>query len=251
MGLKQIIKKQKEKRRIKRESMSPFRWKILTVGLPIYVVALLFPALIVLVLLGAGNDAGLIVAYAWPFWLLAVNVAMFVFLARATGKDVEIEMGRFAYLFQNPKPWQQEPLTVLDDVFAYTLDKEGARLELPPIEGEQVFDEAQENVFYIPWDKAELCLATQSVYRRVYIALAVFPLDSNSNAIPFFVPMNEEVFAFLKATGLDERMDADWLYLLYNPKDAFKQIVKYGRILKMRHKDTGKTFVDEGEFIEE
>lgn len=59
--------------------MSSFRWKILTVGIPLYVLILLFPAPIILGLLAAGNDAGIIVAIAWMPWMVLVNVAAFVF----------------------------------------------------------------------------------------------------------------------------------------------------------------------------
>ena len=50
----------KEKRQQRKASMSSFRWKILTVGIPLYVLILLFPAPIILGLLAAGNDAGII-----------------------------------------------------------------------------------------------------------------------------------------------------------------------------------------------
>ena len=82
--------------------MSSFRWKILTVGIPLYVLILLFPAPIILGLLAVGNDAGIIVAIAWMPWMVLVNVAAFVLHAFATKVDVKIEMERFSYLFNEP-----------------------------------------------------------------------------------------------------------------------------------------------------
>lgn len=228
--------------------MSSFRWKILTVGIPLYVLILLFPAPIILGLLAVGNDAGIIVAIAWIPWMVLVNVAAFVLLALATKVDVKIEMERFSYLFNEPKPCEEESLTVTDEDLVYTLEKDGVQLEIPDEEAGQVFDEARENVFYIPWERAELVLATQSVYRRVYLAIAVFAMDDD--LIPFFIPLDEKVFAFMKKTGLDKKMDGNWTYLLYNPENAFKQLVTKGRIVKMYNKKTGKLFVDgQGNFL--
>lgn len=238
----------KEKREQRKASMSPFRWKILTVGLPLYVLLLLFPAPIIIGLLAAKNDAGIIVAYAWIPWMVLVNVAAFVLLALATKVDVKIEMERFSYLFKEPEPFEEESLTVTDEDLVYTLDKDGVQLEFPDEEAGQVFDEAKENVFYIPWERAEFALASQSINRRVYLAIAVFAMDDD--LVPFFIPLDEKVFAFMKKTGLDKKMDGNWTYLTYNPENAFKQLVTKGRIVKMYNKKTGKLFVDgRGNFI--
>ncbi len=230
--------------------MTPFRWRILNWGVPAYVAVMLLPAPIGIGLLAAGNDAGLIVCYAWFGWLIAVNIAALVLLALATRVDVKNELARYHYLFEAPKTLSDEPLVIPDGEFTYTLTSECARLELPPIEGEQVFDEAQENVFHIPWRRAELALATQSEYRHVYIALAVFPPEMDEDLIPFFIPITEDAFAFIKKMGFDSKLGGDWDYLFYHPEDAFKQLVLKGRILTMRNKKTGKLFLGEdGNFL--
>ncbi len=230
--------------------MSPFRWKILTVGMPVYVAILLIPGILSIILLALENDVGLIMGYVWFGWMIVVNIAVFILLALATKVDVKIEMERYKHLFEPPKTLSDEPITVLDEELTYTLDERGAKLEIPVLEGEQVFDEAQENVFHLDWTRAELALATQVEYRHVYIALAVLPTEFDEGSMPFFIPMTEDVFAFIKKMGFEDRVGSDWDYLFYNPEDAFKQLVKYGRIVKLRNKKTGKVFVDsQGNFI--
>ncbi len=223
-----------EERKRKKKIMTPFRWRILNLGIPAYVVTLLFPALIGMGLLAAGNDVGLVVCGAWFGWMVVVNIAAFVLLALATRVDVKNEMERYHYLFKAPKALSGEPVTVLEESLIYTLTDECARLEIPALEGEQVFDEVQENVFHIPWDRAETAFASQVEYRHVYIALAVFPLDED--VPPFFIPITEDVFAFIKRMGLENKIGDDWDYLFRDPQDAFKQLVKWGRIIKIKDK---------------
>ena len=67
------------------------------------------------------------------------------------------------------------------------------------------------------------------------------------------MPMSEELFSAIKGFGLDDNIDdGNWTYLFYNPEDAFRQILKKGRIITMRNKKNGEIFVNKnGDFIGE
>lgn len=237
----------KERMRKKKESMSSFRWKVMTVGLPIYVV-LSFLLIAVFVWLLAAESVEAIAVIIWIGCLVLVNVGMAILSLRVTKEDVKFEMQRFSYLFEENISFEDERLIVADEDLVYTLEESGVKMEFPDEGAGQVFDEARENVFYIPWERAELGLASQSVARRVYLAVAVFSMDEDM--IPFFIPLDEKVFAFMRKIGLDQKMDHFWSYLMYNPENAFKQLVTKGRIVKMYNKKTGKMFMNEaGDFL--
>lgn len=227
----------KEWMRKKKESMSPFRWKMLTIGLPLYVL-LSFLLIAVFVWLLAAESVEAIAVIVWIGCLVFVNVGMVILSLRATKEDVKFEMQRFSYLFEENVSFEDERLIIADEELVYTLEEGGVKMEFPDEGAGQVFDEARENVFYIPWERAELGLASQSVSRRVYLAIAVFSMDEDM--IPFFIPLDEKVFAFMRKIGLDQKMDHFWSYLMYNPENAFKQLVTKGRIVKMYNKKTGK-----------
>lgn len=237
----------RERMQKKKESMSSFRWKLMTVGLPIYVL-LSFLLIAVFVWLLAAESVEAIAVIIWIGCLVFVNVGMAILSLRVTKEDVKFEMQRFSYLFEENISFEDERLIVADEDLVYTLEGSRVKMEFPDEGAGQVFDEARENVFYIPWERAELGLASQSVARRVYLAVAVFSMDEDM--IPFFIPLDEKVFAFMRKIGLDQKMDHFWSYLMYNPENAFKQLVTKGRIVKMYNKKTGKMFMNEaGDFL--
>ncbi len=223
-----------------REQMNPLRRKFINIALPTYLAVAFFPILTLfpLMVLEDGKYSVLI-ACLWLVWFALASAGMLYASARVSVKEAETERARYGYLFQEPTE-AKEVLSVLDEALCYTLDADGVRLEIPNEEREQVFDELNENAFYVPWERADLALATQSYMRRVYIALAVFSMDLD--APPFFIPFNEEVYAFIKKKGFDERLDEDWEYLFYDPKEAFKQLLLRGRIVKYRDKKNGEPF---------
>lgn len=237
----------KEWIRNKKDNTSPFRWKMMTVGLPLYVLFSL-SLLVTFVWMILTEHVEAVAVIVWIGCLGFVNVGMVFLSMRLTKEDVKFEMQRFSYLFEKDIAFEDECLLIADGELTYTLEKEGVKLEFPDEGAGQVFDEARENVFYIPWERAEIGLASQSVRRRVYLAIAVFSMDEYM--IPFFIPLDEKVFAFMRKIGLDQKMDHFWSYLLYNPENAFKQLVTKGRIVKMYNKKTGKIFVNEaGDFL--
>ena len=228
--------------------MSPLRWKFNHAIMPIWAATLFLPLLAVIPLMILDQEKYFFVFIVWMAWIGIAFIAMLCTIPFMNKKETQIELERYGYLFKEPKFIESNTVTVNDEGIIYTLDRDGAHMEFPMEEGEQVFDEAKENVFYIPWERAELALATQTYLRRIHIAVAVFSLDMD--APPFFVPLTEEVFSMIKMLHLDNKLGGEWAYLFYNPQDAFKQILTKGRIIKMRNKKTGKLFVDaQGNFI--
>ena len=225
--------------------MNPLRKKFINIALPTYLTVSMIPlmAAFPLMILEDGKYAVLI-ACLWAVWFALASAGMLYASGRMSVKEAEGERARYAYLFQEPIK-AKDVLTVPDEELCYTLDKDGVRLEFPGEEREQVFDELKENAFFISWERADLVLATQSYMRRVYLALAVFSMDMD--APPFFIPFNEELYAFIKEKELDKRLGEDWEYLYYNPEEAFKQFLLRGRIVKYRDKKDGEPFRDKPE----
>jgi hypothetical protein len=123
------------------------------------------------------------------------------------------------------------------------LTKEGLLVRFEEKCGEQVFDELPENVFFVPWERAEYFLVTQNVNHRVQIGFAVVipnASDQPDEEAVFVLLMQEKVYTAMHAFGLMEKTAMDWAYWQYNPQDAFKQILRYGQVRRLRDKDTGK-----------
>lgn len=234
--------KRNERSKSERDQMNPLRKKFINIALPTYLAVSMVPlaAAFPLMILEDGKYAVLI-ACLWAVWFALSSAGMLYASARMSVKEAEGERARYAYLFQEPIK-AKDVLTVPDEELCYTLDKDGVRLEIPGEEGEQVFDELNENAFYVSWERADFAFATQSYMRRVYLAFAVFSIDLD--APPFFIPFNEEVYAFIKKKGFDKKLEEDWEYLFYDPEEAFKQILLRGRIVKYRDKKDGEPFRD-------
>ncbi len=240
-----------QKKKLEKEQMHPLRWKMIYVGLPLYVLlsvggmmgAIMLDALVI----SKQGELGVLTAIG-VVWFVFCTVLTLVFSANITRIETRAEMQNFAYLFATPTPLESDTLVEKIDEMGvvYTLDKNGVRIEWEAEEGGQVFDEVQENCISFAWHEVELCLATQVIFRRAQLALAIVP---RTNPVAFILPMNEKVYAAMHAFNLMEKTAADWAYLTYNPQDAFRQIILYGRVLTMRNKETGKKFVSEnGEF---
>jgi hypothetical protein len=234
MKLKEIIEEEKK-------IMSPLRRKMNTIILPLYLSINLPPILIVipLMIVDAGRYFPIFIAYMVVMALTTVGILATI--PWMNKKETEIELERFDYLFHSAKPVEGEKVQVVDEDVVYTLSKEGIHIKLP-LQMEKVFEEANEDSFFFDWREVELALATQSHLRRVHLALAVF--DRSMEVPPFFIPMSEELFSAIQAFDLQDKIGVEWLYVQYNPKDAFKQILTRGRILKMRNRKTGKVLTE-------
>ncbi|MBQ8294934.1 MAG: hypothetical protein IJX87_00710 [Clostridia bacterium] len=251
----------------------PLRKKIIQVGIPAYLFVILLVGIGVLldvVLLGAGERPGVLSIVAVGIFV-AASVMLPVLSKKVEKLEIAAQQQRFSYLLKPQESFEKECITVCEEGVTYTLMMDGMKVQYPE-RGGQVFDEVREDVEFIPWDKADVFLATKSENRIVHIAMAVFkqmplvtvfdaekeentPIQTPETAFDtkpssFFLPMTEELYGAMLAFGLKEKMAQDFDYLLYNPDDAFRQIFKKGRIVEMRNKKTGKLFVDaHGNFI--
>ena len=156
----------------------------------------------------------------------------------------------FAYLWQKDFADGEEFETVDEETgIAYTVQKDGLKIVFPVPEGYvQVFDEAPDNIEFLPWSSTRLALATCNTYFFARLALAVLDVRTalmegdgeTSYEEPFFVPVDERLVRAIKSFGLEEKTCENWAYLFYNPDDALRQIYKRGYIRVMRDRKTGK-----------
>lgn len=243
----------------KPQPLSPIRKKFLCIFLPIWCTATLIPLVVICVLMAMhGEEKYEPHILIWTAFTLGTGLTCLgIFLPWLNRKEcLERELKRFAYLFKELKPLTETEVKIQDETtgMTYTLTQEGITAEWEQDEKTegQVFDEVQENRLFLPWDKAELLFASQKGFYCAHIALAIMP-SANADVAEDYVhiiPMQEKLFQAICAFGLKEKLDGQWQYLFYNPQDAFKQILKRGRILKMRNKKTGKIFVDKhGNFL--
>ena len=235
----------------KPQPLSPIRKKFLCIFLPVWCTAALVPLIVICVLAAMyGEEKYEPHILIWTACVLGSGLTCLgVFLPWLNRREcLERELNRFAYLFKDPQPLTENEVKIQTEFvrMTYTLTQEGLTVEWEQTEeeGEQVFDEVQENRQFIPWDKAELLLASQKGGNCVHIALAV------ASDVVYLIPMQEKLFQAICTFGLKEKLDGQWQYLFYNPQDSFKQILKRGRILEMRNRKTGKIFVDKhGNFL--
>ena len=234
MKLKEILEEEKK-------IMSPLRWKMNSTIVPLYLSIIFLPLLIVIPLMTVDEVKYFPVFIAYMVVFVLASVGILATIPWMNKKETEIELERFGYLFHPAKPIEGEKVQVVDEDVIYTLSKDGIHIKVP-VQTEKVFEEANEDSFFFDWREVELALATQSHLRRVHLALAVF--DRSMEVPPFFIPMSEELFSAIQAFDLQDKIGVEWLYVQYNPKDAFKQILTRGRILKMRDRKTGKVLTE-------
>ncbi len=243
---------------MEKEQMHPLRYKTNYVLVPLYLflgLALVVGVIVLDATVLGNEDAPGLLTYLGLAFFVCASVALIAFSSFVSKKELQAEKARYSYLFTPVAGLEKESVTVnVEEGISYTLTKEGIKAEWDEGE-EQVFDDVRNNVRFVDWEDAELSLATHNHFRRIHIALAVlFDSSYGEKEFPvpdvFIIPLTEEVFSALEKFELKEKLSADWVYLLYNPEDAFKQILARGRILKMRNKKTGKVFVNEkGELL--
>lgn len=229
------------------EMMSPFRKKINYIAIPAYLITLVCSLAAALPWVFIDEKKYYPVMIVWAC-LAVVSILVWVLLdSWFDKKETEIELERWGFLFKKPKKTEMESFCVDGDGgIRYTLTKDGITAECQAEEEQpQVFEEANENLMFLPWDTVELALATQTAYRRVYLAIAVLYEDpSGAGDGVLILPLTETLFTALRALGLQDRLSGDWGYLFYNPEHAFRQILARGRIIQIVDKKTGKPFAD-------
>lgn len=236
----------KEMRKREREEMSSLRYKMNRFGRPIFFVMILAAIAMVLVVLELAKN---------PLWcLLPVAVAVLLaitFLGVSLSiqkKEIETELSRWAYVFNKQVPFEGETLGTDDPEtgISYVLSERGIKAILP-IKREQVFVEAQDNEYFIPWSDVEIVVATDNFARRVRLAAAVIDVSKRSvdgEYVPtdseiHFLPLEEELVGFFQKHGLEKRISVEWRYIQKEPVDAFKQILTKGYISTLKN-ESGK-----------
>ena len=236
-------------------SMSPIRKKFLKIFLPVWLSATVIPLVVFSVLSAKNEEKYEIYLIICCFAILFVGLGCLAyFLPKIAKKEAQYEqLTHYGYLFKEPLPLDGNESICIQSEFAhYILTQEGVReIVINNMKQERVFEEIDENSLFIAWDTANLFLATQTHMQRVYLALAIFSGEPEMAGVHMILPMSEELFSAIKGFGLDDNIDdGNWEYLFYNPEDAFRQILKKGRIVTMRNKKTGKIFVNKnGDFI--
>ena len=235
-------------------TMSPVRKKFLKIILPIWLIATVVPLIIFSILAAKNEEKYEIYLIVSCFAILFVGLGCLAyFLPKLAKKEAQYEqMEHYGYLFRDPLPLNEEKTVCIESEFArYILTQEGVReIATDKIEKEEIFEEIEGNGLFIAWDTAGLFLATQTYKQRVHLALAIFSQEPEANGAHIILPMSEELFSAIKGFGLDDNIDdGNWTYLFYNPEDAFRQILKKGRIYEMRNKKTGKIFVDKNGYF--
>ena len=230
--------------------LHPARRNLVLFGVPTYLVLVTF-----LILLSVWKiDTGEYFVLSWftavcAVLFLALSAGMIWLSHRVFLKEAETERARYAYLLSPPKPidLSKERVTVEDDGVRYIFTELGLKIEDETVKSTgQVFEEHDSGKIIL-WKNADVYLATRNLERRVTIALAVY---SGETEISAFVPITESVYSAVCALGLDKDFGEGWTYLKYNPKDAFRQLLKRGYIREMYNAKTGEMFVDKyGNFL--
>ncbi len=227
----------REMRKREREEMNPIRYRMNHYAFPFYL-ALVAAASVSVALVGAFAKNSL-----WcllPTGIAFLLIVAVVFLEVSVRKtEIETELKRWGYLFKKEIPFDGETLKTDDPEtgLEYELTSKGMKVILP-ICGEQVFDEVQENEFFIPWDDIEIAVATDNFARRVRFAFAAIDVSKQSvdgEYIPteqevHFLPLEEELIGFTRKFGLENKLSVEWRYLQKQPRDAFRQILNKGHI---------------------
>jgi hypothetical protein len=239
--------------------MHPKRKLLIRLGLPLYLLVSLggssAMALLDVFVFSADHEPTWLTVFGM-IWFLLVSAIMLMLSACIDNIEVQAEKEHYAYLFQTPAPLTEEKVEIdyTQDRVQFSLDKDGLLVRFQDEEMfkgvEQVFDEVPENVVFVPWQDADCFIVTHNENHRVHIGLAVIGENQNEEREDVFVlPMWEKTYAAMHAFGLMQKTEKDWMYLHYNPDDAFKQILRSGRVLKIRDKNTGKVIKDEDEFF--
>ncbi len=238
-----------EYRRYRNQIITPRRKKFQAIGL----VCLLAWAMVTV---GGGafciskNFNGLWWAALLFFLGTICGVGFFIVLHRRLNRiEVLDELERLSYLFEKGKIDEDETLEVLDeeDGILCVFSKEGIRVKTIE-EAPQVFDDGMDDGKFYPWEDLELSLATSNEFFRVRLALAVMKAVYNEESADedlfIILPMQKNL-ALAMRTFCWEKLPVDWLYIFYQPYDAFMQIMQKGRIETLRDRETGEELTEE------
>jgi hypothetical protein len=227
----------KEARQREKAEMTPLRYKFNYRVLPTYMAAF---ACLIAASIAVGEtvtpDLWVLLPLGAAVALIAVMAAHGSFVAR---KEAHLELKSWAYLFSEAEECPEETLKTKDPEtgIEYVLSQRGIKVLLP-IAGRQVFDEVKENESFLFWEDVEIVLASDNFARRVRLALAVIDVSKRSvdgeympsDSEVHFLPLDQQLTAFVRKLGLDKRISVEWRYIQKHPTDAFRQILARGYI---------------------
>ncbi len=182
--------------------------------------------------------------------LSAACIAWLVYSWRKCNRDeLALCKKEYAYFWKKEFADGREFETIDEETgVRYIVKREGLQVIFPAEKDvEQIFEEVEENVLFLPWSDTRWALATQKRYFMAKFALAILDVgtlqteeDGVSYEEPFILPMSEQLICAVKSFHLEEKTCGYWAYLLYNPDDAVKQVYQRGYIKDFRDKKTGK-----------
>ena len=253
MGLKQIIAKEKQE-------MSPIRWRMNYVLIPIYlVVMLLSVAAIVPIGIASESNKAVTIWVLLPIGIfVAATAAILVMSAYIVKKENEIEYERWKFIWESKEPFEGDELETVDveTGIKFSVSRSGVKI-IFPTKTESVFEEVEENVKFLPWEDTELILATDNFLRRVRFAVAMADVSARSvdgEYTPtfddvYFLPLCPDLVALLRTFGVEERITVEWHYLQYNPREAIKQVLMYGYIRRLKGKKGDRLRIENDKLI--
>ena len=246
MTRKEIVK-------LEKENTHPLRWKMITLGVPLYVLLAIFgtaaAVLVDVFVMGSEESPGWL-SFVGIGWFVVLSVFLVLLSERITKLEMREALQQYAYLFESPTPITEEKILPegLDEGIYCALTKEGFYVRTEEKCDGQVFDEVSEDTFFVDWAHADYFLVTQNMYHRVHIGLAVVLPDDAEERF-FVVPMQKKVYDGLYAFAMNEKIARDLAFLRFNLPFAFKHILATGTVLKQRDPKTKKKITIENEEV--
>lgn len=247
----------REYARIKNERMTPRRKKFNVIGILLLVLWTLITVGAACVCMSLDFN---------EFWWLALlcflatisGVVVFIGLKRKTDYYEAVdELERLSYLFKQVHLTGDEQLEVEgleEDGVDFVLSKDGIRIKFREA-GEQVFDDGMDDGKFYSWDDLDLFLAASNEFFRINLGLAILSKQpvrfvngedqtDEDDDIFFILPLCPNLALALHAFCWD-KLSLDWLYVFYQPLDAFLQIMKNGRLQSFKDRESGEELTEE------
>ena len=231
--------------------MSPIRKKLIKIFLPIWLPIASAFVIGIFVWMAVGKEEQVPFMLLYGVFTISFALLPLCFLPWLNRKETQYILStQYGYLTQDA--WAEAEEFETEDAetgIVYTVQRDGLKIVFPLPEGYvQVFDEAPDNIEFLPWERTRMALASSNERLTVKMAVAVLDVSTaqmdedgaTSYEEPFFIPLSEQLVRAVKSFGLEEKMDGGWAYLLYNPQDAIGQIYGRGYVRVLRDKQTGK-----------
>ena len=245
----------REYNRIKNEQLTPRRKQFQRVHCVIFIIWT--------VLMVVGAAVCCIIDFAKLWWIgllcvLGIVSGVLVFLnikSKVEYYEAVDELERLSYLFKAAELSPDDLLEVEgleEDGVDFVLSKDGVRVKLRE-GGQQVFGDGMDDGKFYAWDELDLFVASSNEFCRVNLGLAIMSKQPTGfvddevvedDEVFYILPMCKNLSLALHAFCY-EKLELDWLYIFYQPLDAFLQIIKKGRIDKFLDRESGEELTEE------